>query len=115
MNGWSLLVTSLNIGLTVLTASCWLGLRRLLAGTSLKSVASLTVEVADLKSAFDGLREGHQRLTTRVGMREVRARRRSEQEEEQTEQVNGAPQEELSSRESKLKAIRAEARKRGLM
>jgi hypothetical protein len=113
MNGLSLALLSLNIMLTAASVWSFLALRRVLGGTSLKSLASLTVQVADLTSAFDGLREGHQRLNSRVGMREVRARRKSEQEPE--EPLNGEPQVALSSREAKLAGIRAEARKRGLM
>jgi len=110
MTGWSLVILSLNLSLTAVTVLCWLGARRLLGGTSLKSLTLLNVEFSDLRSAFDGLREGFQRLNTRVGMREMRAKR--------AENLEAQPEVEeshSSSRESKLAQIRATARQRGLL
>jgi hypothetical protein len=117
MNGWFSVLVSLIIGCVAGLVWCLWALRRVLAGTSLKSHTALLVEVSDLRSAFDALKDSHQRLNSRIGMRELRARRKGEPAppEEMPEAANDAPPVESSSRESKLAHIRAQARKQGLM
>lgn len=54
---------------------CLCRVRKLLSGASTRSLASLSVEIAELNSAFESLLAGHKKLAARVGMREVRERR----------------------------------------
>lgn len=116
MNGWYLVILSLNCLLTASTALCYWVLRRALAGTSLKSLTSLLVDVSDLRSAFEQLREGFQRLNSRTAMRELRAKQR-EAKDEATPETSGQNGQEvsLSSREAKLTEIRAKARQLGVL
>lgn len=117
MTGLFLFLTSMNCVLTVATLSSWLALRRRLGGTSLRSITSLQLEVADLRLAFDGVKESFARLNSRVGMRELRARKANEANEPNGEdaiaEVESSSRE--TPRERKLEQIRAAARKRGLM
>lgn len=54
---------------------CWSRVRKLLHGASVRSLAQLSTEVAELLSMSESLAAQQRRLSSRVGMREVRERR----------------------------------------
>jgi hypothetical protein len=60
----------------VATAAIWYcgRVRKLLRGASVRSLAQLSTEVAELTSAFESLSAQQRKLSARVGMREVRER-----------------------------------------
>lgn len=60
---------------------CFVRVRKLLSGASVRSIAQLSTEVAELQSSFESLHAGHRKLAARVGMREVRERRRDDIDE----------------------------------
>lgn len=98
-----------SLSLCVATAAIWfcVRVRKLLAGASVRSLALLSTEVAELTSAFESLSAQQRRLSARVGMREVRQRG----EELREADNNGAP--ERGSREERLIKLREIARAKG--
>jgi len=114
MSVWSLLLTSLNIVCTGVTAWCLWVLLRKLDGSSVKSLTALSLEQSGLQLAFESLHESHKRLVARISMRELRAERKSSNGQEASEAANSefAVQD---SREGKLRAIRERARQQGLL
>lgn len=72
------LVPTILSGAAALTA--WLKLRavqRLLATSSTRSLAQLDATVADLESSLSSITTTVRRLTSRIGMQDLRERRRS--------------------------------------
>lgn len=81
--------------------------RKLLAGASVRSLAQLSTEVAELTSAYESLTSQQRRLSARVGMREARHKGEELREaEEGTAPARG-------SREEKLARLREIARSKG--
>lgn len=82
MMQWLSTFAAMSLSFIALAGALWclLRVRKLLRGASPKSLAALSVEVAELQSAFESLSAGHRKLAARVGMREVRERRRDEGE-----------------------------------
>lgn len=54
---------------------CWSRVRRALHGASLKSQAALSSEVSELLSSFESMQLTIRRLSARVGMADLRARK----------------------------------------
>lgn len=100
---WGFAATSWSFVALVGSLWCWSRVRKLLHGASVRSLAQLSTEVAELQSACASLAAQQRKLSNRVGMREVRERR----EEKVVGSSNGA----VSDREQ----LRALARQRGLM
>jgi len=114
MNGWFLVLVSLSLTSTVVTGWWSWQLRRRLRGSSVKSLTELGLELNDLQSAFASLHDSHRKLVQRISMRELRADRKSSNGQEPSEAANtdfGVP----DSREGRLKAIREQARAKGLL
>ena len=65
---------------------CFIRLRRLLRGASTRSLTKLSLEMTELQSQFESLSEAHRRLTSRVGMQALRARRKEDHPEPEDSQ-----------------------------
>lgn len=83
---------------------CCIHLRRLLRGASTRSLTRLSLEMTELQSQCESLIDAHRRLTSRVGMQALRARRKEE-----------PPAEEPVSNGADREKLRELARSRGLM
>lgn len=117
MNGWYLAAMSLSLVCVGVQVWCLRQLRRQLAGSSVRSLTALSVELADLASAFESLHKSHTTLYKRISMRELRAQRKessdpsgSTGEDSDSDQVA-----EAEPRDAKLAKIRSIARARGLL
>lgn len=91
------------------TAAIWYCVRvqKRLAGASVRSLALLSTEVAELTSAYELLSRQQRRLSQRVGMREARHKGEELREEDaETRPARG-------SREERLAKLREIARGKG--
>lgn len=50
---------------------------------TLKTMAELSAEVTDLRDAYESLLQSHKKLRSKIGMREVRARRKNNADRDQ--------------------------------
>lgn len=76
MQWWfSFAATSLSCVALAASLWCWWRVQKLLRGASAKSLLQLSTEVAELLSACESLGAQQRKLSSRVGMREVRERR----------------------------------------
>lgn len=93
----------------VALAAIWycVRVRKLLAGASVRSLALLSTEVAELVSACELLSAQQRRLSARVGMREARERGQELREAD----AESAPT--RGSREERLSKLREIARAKG--
>lgn len=91
------------------TAAIWfcVRVRKQLAGASVRSLALLSTEVAELTSAFESLSAQQRKLSARVGMREVRQRG----EQLRDDDIESGPA--RGSREERLNKLREIARAKG--
>jgi hypothetical protein len=103
---WCSILASLSCVLAALGLWCLYRARKLLEGASVRSLSTLSNEVAELLYQFESLQAQHKRLASRVGMREVRHRKESGDEETD----GGGPVGEKLLPRAKLKEV---ARARG--
>lgn len=71
---FSFSMASLSCASALVALWCWYRVRKLLEGASVRSLAQLSNEVAELMFVFESLQAQHKRLNARVGMREARAK-----------------------------------------
>lgn len=98
-----------SLSCTLAAAAIWycVLVRKRLAGASVRSLAQLSSEVAELSSACELLSQQQRRLSARVGMREVRHKG----EELREADTESAPP--RGSREDRLVKLREIARGKG--
>lgn len=100
---WSCFILA-SLSACAATAAIWsfARVRKLLVGASARSLAQLSNEVAELTSAYELLSSQQRRLSARVGMREVREKRKEPEEPDGFE-----------DRASRLNKLREIARAKG--
>jgi len=86
---------------------CFVRVRKLLAGASARSLAQLSIEVAELTSSCELLSRQQRRLSQRVGMAAVRHKG------EELREDDAATAPERGSREERLAKLREIARTKG--
>lgn len=74
---WWLCFAAMSLSCAALVGSllCWFHVRKLLRGASVRSLAALSIEVAELSSVSESQEARLRRLTSRAGMAELRERR----------------------------------------
>lgn len=106
MNAWLWISICLNLALT--SCSLWLAItvrsgskdvRRLLESTSTRSLKSLDGEVTELAASLSSISATVRRLSSRIGMQDVRARRKEESVDSGLPPLTEAP----SLRKAKLR------------
>lgn len=92
---FTFLLLSLSLVAVVTAGWFFVRLRRLLKGASSRSLTNLDLAVTELQSQFESLLAAHRRLHSRVGMRELREKRKDAPPDDESTPPNGVDKEKL--------------------